>query len=416
VGIFDRFKFGSKSENVVKQSTTSTPLTSVQSGYHFQHGDSSVSDLIYGVIQKLVNTVSMADLEFYKDGKKTSNKMTCKLKYNINPYQTFLEFMRFMETQRCLTGNAFAYIHRDYVGSVLGIYPLNSNDVSTYRLSDGSLYYKLNIKTQGIPDLIDPLDMIHVKNVDLLTIYTNSKGSNPITTLNNTQKLDSVVQESAVNKLDAEFANFMITDKNSVNTQATKDAVTEKIKEYYEAYGGSFYNDFGVEIERLESLFNFNDLKVTDEFVKSRLAYIYNVPSTIIGAAYDYNGIEETNRFFIQSTIAPILKQYDDQFSKKLLDDYDRESGSFFTFDSLSLIKYDLKTLTDHYTKLFRSSIMSSDEVREKFHLEPRGGVANELWISGDMYLQSTPISERNNKGIIQQQSEPKVPDIEGGD
>lgn len=61
----------------------------------------------------------------------------------------------------------------------------------------------------------------------------------------------------------------------------------------------------------------------------------------------------------------------------------------------------DTAARTQFYHNMLRDGAMSRDEVRMLEDLPPRGGMAAELWISGDMYpLEMDPTQRKGGEKI----------------
>jgi hypothetical protein len=97
-----------------------------------------------------------------------------------------------------------------------------------------------------------------------------------------------------------------------------------------------------------------------------------------------YNSVEQQMLFFVQSTILPRVEMLEDAFSRLLLND-----RSFIKFNLSSLVRADLSTRTEAYSKALLAGYMSVNEVRA---LEDMRGVE-----SGDGHrvpLQNIPVEE----------------------
>jgi hypothetical protein len=84
-----------------------------------------------------------------------------------------------------------------------------------------------------------------------------------------------------------------------------------------------------------------------------------------------YNSVEQQMLFFVQSTILPRVEALEDAFHKLLLNE-----RSFIKFNLSSLVRADLATRTESYSKALLAGYMSVNEVRalEDMRDVPSGG------------------------------------------
>jgi HK97 family phage portal protein len=147
----------------------------------------------------------------------------------------------------------------------------------------------------------------------------------------------------------------------------------------------------------------------TERITRSRVANVFNIPVTMLNdtEGQSYSSNEQLMRMFVQLTLMPIVRQYEQEFNRKLLTPAERKVGFYFKFNVKALLRADMATQADYYTKAIRSGWLSQDEVRRKEDEPPMGGNASKLWISGDLYpvdmdpqeRKSTPASPSNESG-----------------
>ncbi|MEV2796292.1 phage portal protein, partial [Paenibacillus larvae] len=101
---------------------------------------------------------------------------------------------------------------------------------------------------------------------------------------------------------------------------------------------------------------------------------------------------------FVQMTLTPTVRQYEQEMNRKLLTSEERQAGYYFKFNLGALLRGDTAARTQFYQMMLRSAGMKPDEVRMYEDLPPEGGKAAELWISGDMYPLNMDPAER--KGV----------------
>lgn len=126
------------------------------------------------------------------------------------------------------------------------------------------------------------------------------------------------------------------------------------------------------------------DLAISEdmEIDKKTVASILGVPSFVLGVG-DYKQAEWNN--FVQNTIGPICVGIQQEMTDKLIISPDW----FLRFNTMSLMDWDIKTITTVFTALNDRGIVDGNEVRDRLGMSPRDGldelVRLENYIPADM-------------------------------
>ncbi|WP_416349032.1 phage portal protein [Listeria seeligeri] len=352
--------------------------------YFFGTANSTLetNENIFSVVSKLSNTVASLPFRLYDNYEKQTDSFFSKLILNANNNQTLFEVFRSMEVARNTDGNGYALLMRDIRYRVEKIVPLNPALVEPmidrdteeiwYRVSnEGKSYYFYNT------------DIIHVKHI---AGNGNIKGISPIRVLRNSIEFDEAVRIFSLEEMRALKDSFILTYDSNVDDER-RAAIIEDFRRFYNDNGGVLFQEPGVTIERIEHEFEAADVKVTEEITRDRIANVYNVPAIFLNSDSDsFSSNEQLMQMFVNMTLVPIIKQYEVEFTKKVLTASQRKQGLYFKFNVNSLLRGDMETRSNFYSKALRDGWMTRDEVRELEDLSPVGGKASELWISGDMY------------------------------
>ena len=98
-------------------------------------------------------------------------------------------------------------------------------------------------------------------------------------------------------------------------------------------------------------------------FAVEEVCRIFRVPPFMLGVttagSMSYNSVEQQMLFFAQSTILPRVEALEDAFSRLLVNE-----RSFLKFNLSSLVRADLATRTESYSKALLAGYMSVNEVR----------------------------------------------------
>ena len=127
-----------------------------------------------------------------------------------------------------------------------------------------------------------------------------------------------------------------------------------------------------------------SDLAISDDVTidKKTVASLLSVPSFVLGVG-DYKQSEWNN--FVQNTIGPICTGIQQEMTKKLI----LSPNWYLKFNTLSLMNWDIKTITDVFCQLDDRGIVDGNEVRDRLGMSPREGldelVRLENYIPADM-------------------------------
>ena len=126
------------------------------------------------------------------------------------------------------------------------------------------------------------------------------------------------------------------------------------------------------------------DLAIADDVTidKKTVASILGVPAFVLGVG-DYHQAEWNN--FVQNTIGPLCVGIQQEMTNKLI----LSPNWFLRFNILSLMDWDIKTITSVFTALQDRGTVSGNEVRDRLGMGPKEGldelVRLENYIPADM-------------------------------
>lgn len=341
----------------------------------------ATNENIFSVITRLSNTMASLPLKLYKDYDIHSNNVAFLIANEPNAQMTSFEFMRTMEVNRNETGNAYAIIQRDIRAQVEAIYPLDPTYVTPFTdLDTGELWYK--IIAQNGTYYANSADVIHVKHI---TGASRLAGISPLKVLANTLRFDKAVQDFALSEME-KLDSFLLSYGANVDEEKKKQVV-DNFRQFYAENGGVLFKEPGIEIAQLEKQYISSDIINNEKITRDRVANVYNVPVIFLNeTGGGFSNTEQLMIQFVQMTVTPIVRQYEQEFNKKLLTTSEKRSGFYFKFNMGALLRGDTAARTAFYHSASRDGYMTRDEIRRYEDLPPMGGQAAELWISGDMY------------------------------
>lgn len=356
----------------------------------------ATNETIFSVVTRLSNSMATLPLKLYKNYEVKQNQASDVLIYEPNPNMTGFEFIRNMETARNEKGNAYALIERDIRLLPTKLTLINPDYVEpVIERNTKELWYQI-LGEDGNQYYVHNMEMLHVKHIVSSTGY---KGINPIKVLQNANDFDKAVREFSLKEMQAAPNSFILKYAAHLDDEKKKQVIAD-FKRFYQENGGILFQEPGVEINELERKYIAADIFVTERITRSRVANVFNLPVTMLNdtEGQSYSSNEQLMRMYVDLTLMPIVRQYEQEFNRKLLTPSERKDGFYFKFNVKALLRADTATQMNSYVKGIRTMIYTPDEVRQWEDLPPLGGKYSKLWLSGDMYPADWDPSERKSK------------------
>ncbi|MDT2648037.1 phage portal protein [Enterococcus dongliensis] len=350
---------------------------------------------IFSIVSRLSNTLSSLPFKKYLNYDQQFDEGMDRLLYYPNKNQTLDQVINVLEVSRNTNGNGYALIMRDVRGQLDMLVPFNPNYVEpVLEQMSNELWYRVN--NDGKTYFFHNSDVVHVRHI---AGNGNWKGISPIRVLKNSNDFDKAVREFSLKEMQSIRDSFILKYDTSVD-EKQKKAIVDNFRMFYEENGGVLFQEPGVTIEEMKRNFVATDMKITEGITRDRIANVYNVPSIFLNSdSSSFSSNEQLMQLFVNMTLTPIVKQYEREFNKKILNKAERVKGFYFKFNMMGLLRGDSDARQKFYHGGIRDGWMAPDEARMLEEMPPRGGKASELWISGDMYPQDMdPTLRKSNK------------------
>lgn len=350
--------------------------------FGIENNSLETNENIFSVVSRLSNTLSSLPFKKYLKYEQQFDDEMDRLIYYPNGSQTLDDIFKVLEVSRNTNGNGYAVIFRDIrlqVEKIVPLIPICVNPVMEKNTKE--LWYQ--VSNEGRNYYFHNSDIIHVKHI---SSNGNWKGISPIDVLKNATDFDKAVREFSLKEMQSLRDSFILTYGASLDDEK-KAKVVEDFKRFYEDNGGILFQEPGVEIKEMTRNFVAGDVEISEGISKDRIANVFNVPSVFLnkdGSSFASN--EQLMQLFVNMTLTPIVKQYEREFNKKVLTKKNRIEGYYFKFNMNALLRGDSESRKNFYHGAIRDGWMTQDEVRMLEELPPKGGRADDLWISGDMY------------------------------
>ena len=354
----------------------------------------ATNETIFSVVSRLANTLSTLPLKLYQDYDTITNNVADLIINSPNQNMTGFDWINKMEVSRNETGNGYSAIIRDNRMQPEALIPIDPSYVTPFlNTDDNSLWYEV----RGINGTyyIHNMNMFHVKHI---TGVSRWQGISPIDVLKNTLEYDKAVQEFSLSEMQKKDSFIL---EYGANVDGDKrQRIIDDFRRFYQENGGILFQEPGVSVKDMERKYFAADTLASEKVTRSRVANVFNVPTSFLNdiEGLNFSSNEQMMIQFVQMTLTPIVRQYEQEMNRKLLTSGQRQGGLYFQFTLGGLLRGDTAARTQLYQVMLRSGGMKPDEVRRLEDYPPIGGRASELWISGDMYPLEMDPSQR--KGV----------------
>lgn len=353
------------------------------------------NETIFSAVTKLSNSIAGLPIKLYKNYETVTNGISDLLTSSPNNSMSSFDFINQIETTRNEKGNAYVLIERDVFYQPSKLYLVNPDTVEIMMENKSKeLYYMIHAATDN-KLIVHNMDVLHFKHIVASNMV---RGISPIDVLKNTMDFDSALR--TFNLREMEKPDSFVLKYGSNIDITKKQSIVDNFKEFYEENGGVLFQEPGVEVQPLDRKYVSEDIVASENLTRERVANVFQIPAVFLNAkeSINFSKNEEINRYYLQHTLLPIIRQYESEFNRKLLTVNDRKQGMYFKFNVKSYLRADSQTQAEVYFKASRSGYYSVNEIRALEDLPPIEG-GDVPFISGDLYPITMDPTKRNLKG-----------------
>ena len=391
MGLFSRIK------QIFSRVTTSKKPMNLAMGNQFpiSLSDSQLqtNETVFSVITQLANAMASMPLKLYRNYEEvTDSDLAMMMKYHPNPSMTSFSFVQKIETDRNEYGNAYVLIERDQYWQPVNLWPIPFNNVTVLQnQDDNSIWYQVTGINGNM--LVSEANMLHFKHV---SGSSRLLGISPLKTLKNALEFDLAVQKFSLSEM-SKTDSFKVTYATNVDDEQ-RDNIIANFRMYKQENGGVLFQEPGVEIDEIQRDFVSSDLLNTEKITDIRIANAFNVPLAFLNQANITNN-EDLMSQFVQRTLIPIVRQYEQELTNKLLTEEQLRQGLYFKFNVNGLMRGNVQARTAYYQALRRAGILTTNDIRALEDLPlVKDEFADKLFVSGDLYPIDMDPSQR--KGV----------------
>lgn len=334
------------------------------SGFYVKPGkyDRSALSLsaIWCAIELISNSIALMPIDVKRRDKQSGNNQNDKDHYLNNVFNnglmTRFMLMKMMMVDLLCYGNGYAYIERNDK-KIISLRYLESTSVSVqYDQQTNTLFYLCSL-----------LGNKPIKPENMLHIYKNSKngyeGFSILHVAKNAIDLAKATENAAAdyyNKgLNIQGIIHGKSPMNKIQAEQAANSINQNLsgsQTYYK------FLPFDLGFEPISQTAKDAQLIDTRTFNIQEIARYFGISPILL---YDlthgnYNSVEAANLQFLTQTLIPYITIIENEFNKKLIS----ERNIFIDLDERELLRTDMNTSAEYYTKLVSGGIISVNEAR----------------------------------------------------
>lgn len=353
---------------------------------------------VYACIRILADSVGKLPVKVYLEGEgkqgASNHYLSSLLKLRPNPWMGSRDFLKCLEVQRNLYGNAYAWLEfgtkGKEAGKVIGMYPLDATAVKIY-IDDvgllpqkGKLWYVYTDK-KGTEYRLDPEEILHLKGLT----FDGIVGLTPL------EQLKSTIENAgaASQYLNGSFKNGLQTKGIIHYVGDLSPGAQKTFREKFESMASGLKNANRVSLLPIGYQFQPLSLKLTDaQFLENTQLTIKQIAAAFGVKNHQLNdldrathtNISEQQREFYIDTLMDILTGYEQEFTYKLFTQKELDEGYYIKFNVNAILRADPKTRYEGYRIAIQSGFLTANEVRALEEMEALEG-GDKLLINGNM-------------------------------
>nr|WP_136252869.1 phage portal protein [Ningiella ruwaisensis] len=397
MSIFNRL-FGRKNAEIIDTSEKLAALLgswySSDAGEEITSANALQITTVYSCIRVIAESIGMLPSSMMVEtqkGKEKALEHPVHRLFNVAPneYMTAQEYKELITAHLMLKGNHYSYINR-INGRPAELLPMAPDAVSVKLLNDYTVEYTVTFKN-GTTQVVPSGDILHIKlmTVDGVTgLSPISQARNALGLAKATERHGSRLFKNGANPFGVLKAQGNLTDeqfnglKGQIESYSGDGAFKPLILE-----GGLEWTQVAISPEDSQFL-------ETRKYQRSEIAGLFRVPPHMIGdlERATFSNIEHQSLQFVREALMPHITRIENRVRLSLIPE-NEQSRYFLKFNVNALLRGDMKTRAEFYTKLQQAGALSPNEIREKEDMNPREG--------GDIYL--TPLNMAINGKPIEE-------------
>lgn len=337
---------------------------------------------VYACTNIITNSIALLDAKVVKevDGEKVelkSHPLNRILNLKPNERYNHFNFIKLLFESVILRGNGYAYIERDERLKVKSLQLIDPEFVQPLVQEDGSVKYIV----AGVDGAVDSTNMIHLfMHCDA---YMNGISVLKYADMALSAAYDA--EKTSDNFFKGGGGMLGIIKSAAPLTKEQKQSIGQSWREAMvnTGHGGVAILPQGLDFQSISVSPEDAELLDARKYSTVQICQFFGVsPWKIFDYSHtSYNSLEQADLSFIQDTIMPYVRLFEDELSRKCV--LPSEIGKVYVeYNFEALLSADMKTQAEYYKTLIVNGVLSINDVRSKLGFAPVDGeFGDELWM-----------------------------------
>jgi len=342
---------------------------------------------VYACVNILANSVAKLPFQTFKrtsSGRaRDKNHAVAKvLESRPNPYQSPFKFKHLVETHRNTWGNAYININWGVDGRPKELWLLNPAKTEPYVDVDTNTVWFLTTLPNGEQVKIGHGDIIH-----LTSLTTDGlKGKPPIQVAR-----EAIGSSQAAQKFKGKFYKHGAVNSGFLKIPGMLNPEAKAVvRDEWEKANTGIDNaqriailDAGLEFESVSMPLKDAQFIEGMKYDKTEIATLFNIPLHMVNELEraTHSNIEQQTLDFIQNTLSPIIKQWEEEFSYQLFSEKEQKQY-YLKFNLTSLLRADSKSRGEFYKTMWEIGGFSINKILELEDIDGIGEMGDKRFIS----------------------------------
>lgn len=362
---------------------------------------------VWSCINLLSETMATLPLVIY-EVKRNGDKIPARdtrlwqVLHNPNQIMTAHDFWLCMSLNRFLTGNAYALIHRDGTGALIGLTPLASaSGQMEVAVLDGQVIYQY--KKDGKYTYFTSDQILHWKGMGNGVVGLSTFDYMRATTneMKNAQKNASALYGNG-----NQLTGIVTVDRVVKGQQLIE--LRNRFRELGAFNGDSWINFLPADMKYQQVAMSAADAQLleTRQFGVEEIGRWFGVPAALINSSSGTSGasIEQVVESFYRSTIHPLCCSVEQAIMQRVFTAAER-AKYVAEFKMSALLRASVSSRYDSYSKALQNGFMTRNEVRKLENLPPVDG-ADQLTAQSNLW----PVNQLGEQQASQSNTVPEDP------
>lgn len=307
----------------------------------------------------------------------TAHHLTHVLKERPNEAMSPFVFRKLVETRRLVLGNSYVWIYRDRDGRCVEEIPLPPGSCWPIWGSNGKLWYMATDPKTGQQYRMPPEDILHYKGFSwdgVTGVSLLSYASTVLGTATARESYEAAVYQNGGHPAGVLKTSADLSGKAQMQPDGSSMSYKDMIRREWERVHGGPGNAFRMAV--LDNGLEYQALSMSNsdaQFVESKnvtvedIARFTGVPLNLLFTGkQSYNSNEANSLDYVKNTLQPVVTQYEQEDSYKLLTSSERAAGLWIPRNMLAELRGDTASRIAWYRGMREIGAYSVNDILSK--------------------------------------------------